>query len=144
MKSSPLVMERVYDAPAKVIWDALTDHQKMKQWYFDIKEFKPEVGFEFSFLGGKDGREYRHLCEIKEVIPGKKLTYSWKYENYPGESYVSFELFPEGDKTRLKLTHEGLETFPQENPDFAKENFIMGWEYITGTSLKNFVEKMVV
>jgi hypothetical protein len=34
----------------------------------------------------------------------------------------SFELFREGDQTRLKLTHAGLETFPPLT-DFAKENF---------------------
>jgi hypothetical protein len=41
----------------------------------------------------------------------------------------------------LKLTHEGLETFPASNTDFAKENFVAGWTHIVGTSLKEFVEK---
>ncbi len=52
-----------------------------------------------------------------------------------------FQLFPEGEKTRLKLTHTGLETFPAINPDFAKENFAQGWEHIIGKSLKEFLEK---
>jgi hypothetical protein len=49
-------------------------------------------------------------------------------------------LFDEGGKTRLKLTHEGLETFPQL-PDFARHNFEQGWTYITGKSLPEFLEK---
>jgi uncharacterized protein YndB with AHSA1/START domain len=106
-----------------------------------MEGFKPEVGFEFEFMGGSKDKSYRHLCKITEVIPGKKLTHSWNYDTYPGESFVTWELFDEDDKTRLKLTHTGLETFPQNNPDFAKESFAKGWTYITGTSLQNYLEK---
>jgi uncharacterized protein YndB with AHSA1/START domain len=77
-------------------------------------------------------------------VPGKKLQYSWRYEEYEGNSFVTFELFPEGDKTRLKLTHEGLETFPMSNPDFDKKNFQQGWTSIIGTSLMKFVEQVTV
>lgn len=56
---------------------------------------------------------------------------------------MTFELFEEGDKTRLKLTHEGLETFPADKPDFARESFAAGWTQIVGSSLKEFVEKQL-
>jgi uncharacterized protein YndB with AHSA1/START domain len=111
----------------------------MKEWYFDLAEFKPEVGFEFQFLAGKDEKKYLHLCKITEVTAGKKLAYSWRYDGYEGTSFVTFELFAEGNKTRLRLTHEGLETFPKSNPDLAKENFVQGWTSIIGTSLKKFL-----
>lgn len=55
---------------------------------------------------------------------------------------VIFELFPEGQSTRLKLTHEGLETFPADLPDFSRESFAEGWTFIIGTALKEFVEKI--
>jgi uncharacterized protein YndB with AHSA1/START domain len=145
MKNEPFVIERTYDAPVEKIWKAITDKDEMKQWYFSFEEFKPEVGFEFQFEGGPDkGPKYLHLCKITEVIPKKKLTYSWRYDGYEGISYVTFELFSEGNKTRIKLTHEGIETFPKSNPDFAKENFAMGWTDIVGRSLKDFVEKAEV
>jgi hypothetical protein len=48
-------------------------------------------------------------------------------------------LFPEGDKTRLKLTHEGLETFPK-TPAYARKNFEAGWTAIIGSELKQFLE----
>lgn len=143
MKHEPFVIERTYNAPIERVWKAITDKDQMKQWYFDIAEFKPEVGFEFQFEGGAEERCYVHLCTITEVVVGKKLTYSWKYEGYEGNSFVTFELFDEGDKTRLKLTHEGLETFPLNNPDFAKANFVAGWTEIVGTTLKTFVEKVI-
>ncbi|HEX7847813.1 MAG TPA: SRPBCC domain-containing protein, partial [Chitinophagaceae bacterium] len=126
--SQPFTIERTLDAPADKVWKAITEKDQMKQWYFDLSEFKPEVGFEFSFYGqGHKGEQYLHLCKITDVIAGKKLQYSWRYDKYEGNSFVTFELFPEGNKTRLKLTHEGLETFPANNPDFAKESFMGGW-----------------
>ena len=141
MKDQPIVFERTYDAPVQKVWKAITDRDQMKQWYFDIAEFKPEVGFEFQFTGRNEEKEYVHLCRITEVVKEQKLQYSWRYKGYEGISFVTFELFPEGEKTRLKLTHEGLESFPKSNPDFAKENFIEGWGYFTNTALKDFVEK---
>jgi uncharacterized protein YndB with AHSA1/START domain len=141
MNTTPFTIERTYNAPSEMVWQAITDKDKMKDWYFDIKTFKPEIGFEFEFSGGPPEKEYKHLCKITEVVPGKKLTYSWRYEGYAGESFVTFELFPEGKKTKVKLTHSGLDTFPADNPDFKKENFIAGWNDIIGNLLRQFVEK---
>jgi uncharacterized protein YndB with AHSA1/START domain len=47
MENDPFVIERTYNAPIAKVWKALTDKNDMKQWYFDLSEFKPEVGFEF-------------------------------------------------------------------------------------------------
>lgn len=141
MTITPLIFETVCNAPAKRMWKAITDHNEMKQWYFTLKEFKAVVGFEFRFTGGTPEREYLHLCRITEVIPGKKISYSWRYDGYPGNSFVTFELFGDGERTRVALTHAGLETFPTDNPDFAAANFQEGWKDIIGRSLKEYVEK---
>jgi uncharacterized protein YndB with AHSA1/START domain len=141
MKTEPFVIERTLNAPAEKVWKAITDKDQMKQWYFDIAEFKPEVGFEFTFNGGSEDKVYVHLCKITKVEPGRTLQYSWRYDNYPGNSFVTFELFPDGDKTRLKLTHEGLESFPTDNKDFARSSFEAGWTYIIGKSIIEFIEK---
>ena len=141
MKSDPFVIERTYDASVTRVWKAITDKDEMKKWYFDLAEFKPVKGFEFQFEGGPDGRKYLHLCKITEVIPERKIAYSWRYDGYEGNSIVTFELFAENNKTRLRLTHEGLDTFPKNNVDFYKSNFAEGWTYIVGTSLKDFLEK---
>ena len=75
------------------------------------------------------------------MIPKKKLTYSWRYDGYEGNSFVTFELFKEGNKTWLRLSHKGLESFPvTAHDDFAKENFLQGWTSIVGAGLKEYVE----
>jgi uncharacterized protein YndB with AHSA1/START domain len=141
MKQEPFVIERIYNATVSKVWKAITDKDQMKQWYFDIAEFKAEPGFEFQFEAGNKDKMYVHLCKIVEVVKHRKLSYSWRYKGYEGNSIVTFELFAEGDNTRLKLTHEGLETFPQDKPDFKKESFAAGWTQIIGSSLKDFVER---
>src|SRR5947209_10759807 len=94
-------------------FNAPFDIDQMRCWYFDLKAFKPIGGFEFGFTVEHDGNVHRHLCRVTEAIPEKKIAYSWRYEGQEGDSLVTFELIPEGNRTKLKLTHEGLQTFPQ-------------------------------
>ena len=135
-----VVIERTFDAPVTKVWNALTDVDQMRQWYFDLKEFKPEVGFEFEFVVEHEGMTYHHLCRVTEVVPQKKIAYTWRYKDAPGNSLVTIDLFAEGDKTRLKLTHTGIETFPK-TPAYARKNFEAGWTQIIGSELKQFVER---
>jgi len=51
MTHEPLIIERSYNASVEKVWQAITDKEQMKQWYFDVSDFKPEVGFEFTFNG---------------------------------------------------------------------------------------------
>lgn len=143
MNTNPVVVKRTFDAPIEKVWSALTVYELMKMWYFDIPGFKAEKGYKFQFMGGpEDGVQYLHLCEITDVIPGKKLTYSWRYDGYEGISYVTFELTAEGDRTTLFLSHIGLESFPASNPDFAMGNFAEGWNHIVNIGLKDFLQNI--
>ena len=138
-KDEALVVERVFDAPVALVWRALTDIDDLRNWFLDIREFEPRVGFEFQFYAGKDQTKYLHGCKVTEVIPNKRLAYTWRYGGYEGDSLVTIDLLAEGKKTRLRLTHTGLETFPTIAA-FARENFLAGWTQIVGTNLKTFVE----
>jgi uncharacterized protein YndB with AHSA1/START domain len=137
---APVVIERTFDAPVAKVWQAISDKDEMKKWYFDLPEFKPEAGLEFQFYGGTKEKQYLHLCKIVEVMPLKKITYSWRYDGYAGISFVTFELFERGDKTTVRLTHAGIESFPASNPDLDRERFAAGWTAIIGSSLKTFLE----
>jgi uncharacterized protein YndB with AHSA1/START domain len=134
-----IILERTFDAPVGRVWTALTDVDQMRQWYFDLNEFKPEVGFEFEFVVEHEGNSYHHLCKVTELIPQKKIAYTWRYKGEAGDSLVTIELSPEGEKTRLKLMHSGIETFPK-TPAYARKNFEAGWTAIIGSELKQFVE----
>lgn len=136
----PFVIERTFNAPAALVWRALTNKEDMARWYFDLPGFKAEAGCEFEFVVQHEGNTYHHLCKVTEVIPQTKISYTWRYKGYEGDSLVTFELFDEGGKTKLKLTHSGLETFPKL-PQFARKNFVGGWTHLVGTSLPNFLSE---
>jgi uncharacterized protein YndB with AHSA1/START domain len=135
-----VVIDRTLNAPVARVWDALTDVDQMRQWYFDLKEFKAEVGFEFEFVVEHEGNRYHHLCRVAEVIPQKRIAYTWRYKGESGDSLVTFELSAQGDRTRLKLTHSGIETFPKI-PAYARKNFEAGWTQIVHSELRQFVEQ---
>lgn len=142
VKQEPVIVEKTFNAPAEKVWKAITDKDQMKQWYFDLDKFELKEGFVFKFAGqGKEGEEYIHVCTITEIIPKKKLQYSWTYEGYAGYSLVTFYLNEVDGKTTVKLTHHGLETFPQETGAFARANFNEGWNHIIGIALPEFLEK---
>ena len=135
----PFTIERAFDAPVALVWRAITTPEDMSRWYFDMENFKPEVGCEFRFVVEHEGSVHDHRCKITEVIPQKKIAYTWRFEGREGNSHVTFELFTEGEKTKLKLKHEGLETFAKTS-SLARKNFVRGWTQLIGTSLKDFVE----
>jgi uncharacterized protein YndB with AHSA1/START domain len=144
MKNDPIIVERTLKVSPEKIWKAITDKTEMKKWYFDVSEFRPEPGFEFHFEAGPDDKKYVHRCRVTDVIPLRKLSYTWRYDGYQGDSKVMFELIPGGategeEMTIVRLSHEGVESFPDQ-PDFARESFVEGWNEIIGKSLREFVE----
>jgi len=138
---TPIVMERVLNAPVEKVWRAITNKDEIKQWSFDIAAFEPIPGFEFSFKGGKpDGIVYTHLCKVVAADECRKLSYTWQYEGFEGTSLVTMELTAQGNQTHFKLTHSDMENMQIENDNFAVDNFIAGWTNIIHTLLTNYVE----
>lgn len=128
------------NAPASLVWRVLTTREDILRWFFDFRGFKPEPGTPFEFVVKHKGMTYHHLCRVVEVVPERKISYTWRYQGYEGNSLVTFELFGAGKKTRLKVTHEGLETFPKIAA-FARKNFEGGWKQLVGKEIKDVVEK---
>src|SRR5512133_1781083 len=112
MNTSAIIVEQLMRVAAARVWEAITDRNEMNLWYFKIAAFEPVIGCEFEFEGGSETRTYLHKCRITEIIPQKRISYTWRYEGYSGLSTVSFDLIPKGDATLVRLTHEGVETFP--------------------------------
>jgi len=137
----PIVVEQTFNVSIGELWSAITELNQMSQWYFqNIEAFDPKVGFETRFVIENEGRSFPHLWKITEAEPLRKITYNWKYEGYPGDSFVTFELFGEGENTRLKLTHTITESFPNDIPEFTRESCIGGWNYFIRQSLKDYLK----
>lgn len=129
------------NAPLDKVWNAITNKEQMKNWYFDVPDFEPKIGNNFSFYGGDENEEYHHFCEIVDLIPNEKLKHSWTYPEISKEkTLVKWELKPENEGTIVTLTHKGLEAFEHLGENFKIHSFRKGWEDIVGKSLKDFVE----
>ncbi|SFI75757.1 SRPBCC family protein [Myroides guanonis] len=117
------------NASAEKIWQALTQKDKMKEWYFDIPDFELKEGAEFNFYEPGDARLFHHKCVIKEIVPNKKFSHTWTHpEHSKGESTVTWTLDEQENGTLVTLTHSGIESFVDAGPDFAPENYQMGWD----------------
>ena len=142
--AKPVVVEQLFKATIKDVWKAITDIDEMKLWYFDnIPDFEPRIGFKTKFIVRSDSRTFTHLWTITEVIPYEKISYTWHYEEYAGESTAHFNLTSIGNQTKLTVTCIGLETFPNDIPEFTHESCNAGWTYFIKNRLKEYLENKV-
>ncbi|PLX15116.1 MAG: ATPase [Marinilabiliales bacterium] len=142
MKTNPIIVEQAFNLSVIKVWNAITELNQMKQWFFgNIPDFKPELGFYTEFPVQSGERTFTHLWEITEIVPQKKIVYKWRYKEYEGEGKVIFELQEQGNQTILKLTNEGLETFPEEIPEFRRESCEGGWNYFIKERLKIYLNQ---
>ncbi len=98
----------------EIVWEHLTKPELLSQWLM-ANDIKPEVGHRFRFTTnpllkfGFDGIVY---CEVLEVVPPKRLSYSWK--GGPGngkitlDSVVTWTLTLKDGGTELLLEHIGF------------------------------------
>lgn len=143
MKSTdpPVVIEHSYKTSIPKVWSAITDLDEMRQWYFNqLEDFKPEVGFKTQFVVQVENRIFTHLWEVNQVIPEQKITYNWKYLEYPGNGDVTFELLPGQEHVKLCLDVHVIEDFPDDIPEFKRESCLLGWEYFIGQNLKEYLQ----
>lgn len=117
MKST-ITNEWIYNQSPAEVWEYLTQSELLAQWLMP-NNFKPEKDAEFQFRTnpipslGLDGIMH---CKVIELIPFKKLSYSWKAG--PGEgiftldTIVEWNLQPHGKGSKLLLKQTG---FKEEN-----------------------------
>lgn len=110
----PLIKEFHYNAPIDKVWQALTNIDKLLQWYFpQLQKFEPVVGYRFQFED--DGAAYQKEWIVTKVAAGKMLAHSWAYKGYSGSSEVIFDVFPDSNAATLRVTQTGLESFSQSS-----------------------------
>lgn len=140
-QKEPIIVEQHFEKTMNVVWKAITELDQMTKWFFEnIPDFKPEVGFKTQFNVQSGERNFLHLWEIIDIDQGKKIVYDWRYQEYPGTGKVTFELAEKDGQTVLKLTNEGLESFPKDIPEFTKESCVGGWTYFIKERLKTYLD----
>ncbi len=95
------------------VWEYLTRSELIAEWLME-NNFRPEVGYEFQFNTkpiiklGFDGKIY---CKVLEIVPLKKLSYSWKGghgEKINLDTVITWTLIPTNNGTELQLKQTGF------------------------------------
>ncbi|CAG0965298.1 hypothetical protein ANRL3_01144 [Anaerolineae bacterium] len=116
-------IEQTYDiaaSPAQV-WRALTDPKIIEEWSGADAVFSLHAGADYSLWDGSIGGK------ILAVVPRKKLTQSWKPDNWEREdSVVTFMLTPTGTGTRVTLLHENVEEWDYDGTREGWDIYYLG------------------
>lgn len=110
---------RALPAPPEKAWALLTETARLPEWFGD-GSIEPREGGAVTLMGG----------HMRGVVTGWRpqrfLAYTWNVFA-PGEtesqwpvSYLEFALAPDGDGTRLTLTHRPI-------PQAMQPQTMMGW-----------------
>jgi uncharacterized protein YndB with AHSA1/START domain len=114
-----------------IVWEHLTNSDLLSQWLMK-NDFRPIPGHHFTFCTSPvsnmdfDGNIY---CQVLEIQPLKKLSYSWKFGPEVGkivlDSIVSWTLTAKGQGTELSLVHSGLN---EKEHAIAIKTMREGWD----------------
>ena len=108
------IVRKLDAAPGKV-WRAITEPEMLKRWMAPSDDFKIPVAEAELRVGGRyhiimnapDGQVHDVSGVYREIVPNKKLVYTWAWKSTPErESVVTIELRPTGGGTELTLKHE--------------------------------------
>ena len=109
-----LTLSRHYPVAPEKVWRAWTDPQAVKRWWgpgpgepVSLAELDVRVGGRFRIVfGGPDGKLHECAGTYKEVVPNKKLVFTWCWPNSTperisrGDHRISRLL--EGHRSRLQ------------------------------------------
>jgi uncharacterized protein YndB with AHSA1/START domain len=146
------VIERFIDAPVRLVWEALTKPEHLKEWYMPRgwgrvaraeMELRPGGIFSLDIATG-DGQELPNLGCFVEAVPMERLV--WTSMLFPGFRPAVFDDIPitaivtmeaEGTGTRYVFT-----ALHRDEADF-EANKASGWQQGTEIAVDQFVEHVM-
>ena len=143
-------LERLLDAPVETVWRYLTVADLRAQWFMGGTDAKADGEFDLVVdhdrLSDEEVPYPENYSSFKGTVWSEKVL---RFEpprlletTFQGgkNGRVTYELFPEGDRTRLVLTHSGIVS------GVGAQDFGSGWtshlavlqERLAGRSVANF------
>ncbi|TAK41613.1 MAG: SRPBCC domain-containing protein [Betaproteobacteria bacterium] len=126
-----LVLERFYPVAPEKVWRAWTDPQELKRWFgpggndpVSLVELDLRAGGRYRIVfGGPDGAAHEVQGVYREVVPNRKLVFTWVWPRTTPEreSLVTIEFREVARGTELVFRHE---RFADET---VRDNHRQGW-----------------
>ena len=132
LKEKPsLTLTRSYPVAPEKVWRAWIDPEAIKKWWgpggndpVSLAQLDLRVGGRFRIVfGGPEGNNHEVQGVYKEVVPNRKLVFTWTWPNSTPErvSLVTILFKPAGGGTELEFLHEQF--FDQA----ARDGHKRGW-----------------
>lgn len=137
-----VAIERELELPIAKVWSAWTEAESFKKWWGPYDYTCPycridphEGGKYLASMKGPDGNEIYSGGIFQEIIPNRKLVMTDNFTNSEGEvvpapaglkgdwsarPLITIEFEEHGDRTLMKLRHEGI-------PTEMHDDCITGW-----------------
>src|SRR5688500_17588501 len=106
-------LSRLFDAPRRLVFEAMTKPEHVKQWWgrlgegysVPVCEIDLRVGGKWRFVNGHPQGEVGFRGEYREITPHSRLVFTEVMEPHPEPGSVVTAIFSEeGRKTRLTVT----------------------------------------
>jgi uncharacterized protein YndB with AHSA1/START domain len=105
-----LFMERTYDAPRALVWEAWTDPRHVDRWW-GPNGFRNEThsmdlrpgGYWRFVMHGPDGKDWVNWIHYEEVSKPERLVYAHGGEGEEPHFHVTVTFTEEGRKTRVRM-----------------------------------------
>ncbi len=143
MNGKSVVIERLFDAPVKLVWLIWTEPEYIKLWFgsdphgtvlsVDV-DLSVDGKYKISFQDS-DGSIHTAFGEYVEIIEFSKLHYTWEWESEAGHvTEVLIEFISQEEKTLSILTHTNL------NPN-SLHGYKDGWNGTFDKIVNKIIEK---
>ena len=143
-----IVFERFIDAPARLVWDALTKPEHLKEWYMprawgrvSRAEMDVRPGGIFSIdITTADGHEVPNLGCVLEAVPMERLV--WTSMLFPGYRPAVFDDVPITAIITMESVGTGTRyvfTALHRNAADLEENKTGGWQQGTEIAIEQLV-----
>jgi uncharacterized protein YndB with AHSA1/START domain len=103
-------LTRTYPHPRAKVWRAITEPPLMERWLMRPEGFAAVVGTRFKLVAKPQPGWRGYVdCEVLEVVPERRLRFSWVGDENRAPMTVTFSLEDDGSHTRFRLQHVGFE-----------------------------------
>jgi uncharacterized protein YndB with AHSA1/START domain len=126
-----LNLQRRYPVGPEKVWRAWTDPQALKLWWgpggpeaVSLVQLDLRVGGRFRIVfGGPQGNDHEVQGVYKEVVPNRKLVFTWTWPRTTPEreSLVTILFKPDGGGTELDFVHS------QHFDEAVRDGHQRGW-----------------
>lgn len=106
-----IVLRRSYPVPPPAVWRAWVDAAVLRVWFgqADAPEWQAQMDVRIGgryrlWMRGPDGRYYEAYGEYREVVPGRKLVFTWTWkQGADTEALITVVLKEAGGGTELEF-----------------------------------------